>query len=78
MDKKAWKIKRMAALTIAVFATIFAVTFATLWLINSSITGLGFKTIGVIFSQAWWILALDMVLCVGIYMGYRSFLNSRK
>ncbi len=78
MDEKTRKIRRMATWTIAIFATIFAVTFATLWLFNVNLIGSGFKAIGVIFSQAWVILLIDLVLCGGVFLGYRLYLDSRK
>ncbi len=76
MDEKKKKLRRMAAWTIAIFATIFAVTFAVLWLF--SYQGSGLTTIGSIFRQAWLIIVVDLVLCAGAFAGYKFYLNAKK
>jgi len=77
MDEKTKKLKRMATWTIAVFATIFAVTLAVLWMILYRGGGSAFETIGLVFRQAWLIIVIDLVLCVGAYLGYRYYLNAK-
>jgi hypothetical protein len=78
MDEKKKKLKKMATWTIAVFATIFAVTFAVLWLPVYSLSSTALSAIGSIFSKAWLIILLDLVLCVGAYLGYKFYLDSKK
>ena len=78
MDDKKKKLKKMASWTVAVFATIFAVTFAVLWMPNYKLSSTGLSTIGAIFSEAWLLILLDLVLCVGAYLGYKLFLDNKK
>jgi hypothetical protein len=78
MDEKKKKLKRMATWTVAIFATIFAVTFAVLWMLNYKLSSTGLSTIGAIFSEAWLIILLDLVLCVGVYVGYKLYLDKKK
>lgn len=78
MDDYKMKIKKMATWTIAVFATIFAVTFAVLWMLNYKLSSTGLSAIGAIFSEAWLIILIDLVLCVGAYLGYKFYLDSKK
>ena len=78
MDEKQKKLRKMATWTVAVFATIFAVTFAVLWLPLYNTSSSAFAAIGNVFSKAWLIIVLDLVLCVGAYIGYRFYLNSKK
>lgn len=77
MDDKVKKIKRMAAWTTAIFATVFAVTFASLWLVNYNTIGKGLAAIGAIFAQAWIIIVIDLVLCGGVFLGYKYFLDRK-
>jgi hypothetical protein len=78
MDDKKKKLKKMATWTIAVFATIFAVTFAVLWLPTYKLSSTALATIGAIFSEAWLIILIDLVLCGGAYFGYKFYLDSKK
>jgi hypothetical protein len=78
MDEKKLKLRKMATWTIAVFATIFAVTFAVLWLVSYQGSGSAIGTIGSIFKNAWLILTLDLVLCAGAFVGYRFYLDAKK
>ena len=78
MDEKKSKLKKVATWIVAVFATIFAVTFAVLWLINFPTSGSGVGAIGTIFSQAWLIVVLDFVLCLGAFFGYKFYLDAKK
>ena len=78
MDDKKKKLKKMATWTIAVFATIFAVTFAFLWIPVYTLSSSALSAIGTIFSEAWLILLIDLVLCVGAYLGYKFYLDSKK
>ncbi len=78
MDDKKKKLRKMATWTIAVFATIFAVTFAVLWLVSFPGGGSGLGTIGSIFKSAWLIVVLDLVLCAGAFVGYKFYLDAKK
>ena len=78
MDDKKKKLKKMATWTIAVFATIFAVTFAVLWLPVYNLSSSALSAIGAIFSEAWVIILIDLVLCVGAFLGYKYYLDSKK
>jgi hypothetical protein len=78
MDEKTKKLKKMATWTIAVFATIFAVTFAVLWMLNFPLSSSAFGAIGSIFKTGWLIFILDALLCVGAFAGYKMYLDARK
>ena len=78
MDEKKKKLRKMATWTTAVFATIFAVTFAVLWLPVYNISSSAISAIGTIFSQAWLIIVIDLVLCGGAFLGYKFYLDSKK
>ena len=78
MDDKKKKLRKMATWTVAVFATIFAVTFAVLWLPIFKLSNSALSAIGAIFSEAWLIILVDLVLCVGAYVGYRFYLDNKK
>jgi hypothetical protein len=78
MDEKQKKLKKMATWTVAVFATIFAVTFAVLWLPVYKTSNSALSAIGAIFSEAWLIIVIDLVLCVGAFFGYKFYLSSKK
>lgn len=77
MDEKKKKLKRMATWTIAIFATIFAVTFAVLWLVNYPLSASGIDAIGKVFSTGWPILLADLVLCLLVYGGYSLYINKK-
>lgn len=76
MDKKK-KLSRMSAWTIAVFATIFAIVFVIMWMPfyyagNSALTA-----IGKAFAAGWSIYVIDLVLCIGVYFGYKLYLDRK-
>ncbi len=77
MDEKKTKLKKMATWTITVFAAVFAITFAVLWLLNYPISASGIETIGHIFAAGWPILLADLVLCLLVYGGYWLHLNKK-
>jgi uncharacterized membrane protein (DUF485 family) len=77
MDEKKKKLKKMATWTIAIFATVFAVTFAVLWLVNYPLSTSGMDAIGKVFATGWPILVADLVLCVLVYAGYSFFTNKK-
>ncbi len=78
MDEKKKKLRKMATWTIAVFATIFAVTSAVLWLVNYPTSSGTFDTIGKVFAAGWLIFLIDVVLCGLTYFGYSLYLKNKK
>jgi cytochrome b subunit of formate dehydrogenase len=78
MDDKKKKLRKMATWTVALFATIFAVTFAILWLPTYPQSKSALDAIGSVFSQAWLVIVLALVLCAGSYIGYKVYLDGKK
>jgi hypothetical protein len=79
MDDKTKKLKKMATWTIAVFATIFAVTTAVLWLVTyPTTTGNSWTVLGAVIKSGWLIYVLDVVLCVVAYFGYKLYMDRKK
>jgi amino acid transporter len=72
------KLKKMATWTIAIFATIFAVVMAVLWIpiYNSGIPAI--SAIGQAFAEGWVIILLALVLCGGTYLGYTIYIKQKK
>ena len=79
MVEKKSNLRRMAVWTIAIFATIFASVLAALWVALYNVGGgSAFATLGQAFGTGWPILLIDLILCAGVYFGYRYFLNRQK
>jgi hypothetical protein len=78
MDDKTKKLKRMATWTIAVFATIFAVTFVVLWLPLYKMSGSALSAVGEAFAAGWLVLLVELVLCAGGYFGYKLYMDRKK
>jgi type VI protein secretion system component VasF len=78
MDEKKFKMRRMAAWTIAVFATIFASVMTVLWTTLFKTGTPAFAATGEAFISSWPVLLIDLVLCVAVYSGYSLFLNRQK
>ena len=78
MDENKKKLKKVATWTIAVFGTIFAVTFAVLWLPIFPTSANAFDAIGKVFASGWSIMLIDLVLCVLAYFGYSLYLKNKK
>lgn len=73
------KLSKMATWTVAVFATIFAVAAAVMWLVYYPITaGSSWNVLGAVMKAGWPIFVLDLALCVGVYFGYKLYLNRKK
>ena len=79
MDQNKSKLRRMAVWTIVIFAAIFASVLAALWI---ALYNMGAGSASGALSQAlasgWPILLIDLVLCAGVYFGYRYFLLRQK
>jgi hypothetical protein len=71
------KLKKMATWTVAIFATIFAVVMAVLWisLYNSGTPAL--PAIGGAFAEGWLMILVALVLCGGTYLGYYLYINRK-
>jgi hypothetical protein len=78
MDEKKTKLRRMAVWTLAIFAAIFAIAFAILWLPIYPLSNGAMSALGQVFAVGWPILLLDIILCAGVYFGYRYYLNHKK
>ena len=79
MDEKKSKLRRMAVWTIVIFAAIFASVMAALWIaVYNMGAGSAFGALGQAFGSGWPILLIDLVLCAGLYFGYRYFLLRQK
>lgn len=78
MDEKKKKLKKMATWMIAVFATIFAVTFAVLWLPLYPLSDSAMDAVGKTFAAGWVVLLADVVLCCAAYFGYKMYLDKKK
>lgn len=78
MDEKKKKLKKVATWTIAVFGTIFAVTFAVLWLPIYQMSKNALDAVGKVFASGWPIMVIALVLCVATYVGYSIYLKNKK
>lgn len=77
MDEKKKKLRKVATWTIAVFGTIFAVTFAVLWLpIYPTSTG-ALDAIGKVFAAGWVVMLIDLALCLLVFVGYSLSLKKK-
>jgi hypothetical protein len=72
------KLKKMATWTVAIFATIFAVVMAVLWI---QLYGAGTPALGALgqaFAEGWVMILIALVLCAGTYFGYYLYINRKK
>jgi hypothetical protein len=78
MNDNSKKLKRMAIWTVAIFATVFAVVMAILWipLFNGGASAI--NAVGQALAAGWLIILIALVLCVGTYVGYLYYLKSKK
>ncbi len=77
MDDNSKKLKKMATWTVAIFATVFAIVMAALWI---PIYGAGtpaFPAIGRALAEGWVLILLTLVLCVGSYLGYSYYIKRK-
>jgi hypothetical protein len=78
MEDKKVKLRRMAAWTVTIFATVFAVFLTLFWLLVFPITsGSAFQVIQKALSYGWPIFLADAVLCVIAFYGYTIYLHKR-
>lgn len=78
MDEKTKKLKKMATWTIAIFAAVFALTVAILWLMLYPMNTSSMGTLGQVFGSGWPVMAADAVLCLVAYFGYKLYLDKKK
>jgi hypothetical protein len=79
MDENKSKLRKMAVWTIVIFAAIFASVMAALWIALYNLGGgSALVALGQAFGSGWPILLIDLILCAGVYFGYRYFLNRQK
>jgi hypothetical protein len=71
MDDNKKKLNRMAIWMITIFATVFAIVLAVLWLVGGG-------SLGTAFAAGWPILLLVAVICLATYFGYRIILLRKK
>jgi membrane protease YdiL (CAAX protease family) len=78
MNDKSKKLKRMAIWTTAIFAAVFAVVMAVLWIPLYNAGASAFAAIGQAFAAGWVLILVALVLCVGVYVAYSLYINSTK
>ncbi|HEY5271174.1 MAG TPA: hypothetical protein VII97_12615 [Anaerolineales bacterium] len=78
MNDKSKKLRRIASWTAAIFATIFAVVMTVLWIPLYNAGASAFAAIGQAFAAGWVLILVVLVLCVGVYVVYSIYLNSKK
>jgi hypothetical protein len=78
MNDNSKKLKKMAIWTAAIFATIFAVVMAVLWipLFNAGASAIG--AVGQAFAEGWLIFLIALLLCVLTYTGYSYYIKRKK
>lgn len=77
-DKNKKKLRNMASWSVAVFATVFAVVMAVLWIPLFYAGNSAFAAIGKAFTEGWIPIVLALGLCVGTYAGYYIYLGHKK
>jgi hypothetical protein len=79
MDEKKSKVRKMAVWTIVIFAAMFASVLAALWIALYNMGAASASgALGQAFGSGWPILLIDLILCAGVYFGYRYTLNRQK
>jgi len=78
MNDNSKKLKKMAVWIIAIFATIFAIVMAVLWMLMFNAGASAFGAIGLAFTAGWWIYVVVAILCFAAYFGYKYYLGRKK
>jgi hypothetical protein len=78
MDEISKKLKKMAIWTIVVFATIFAIVMAVLWIPLYNAGASAFGAIGQALAAGWLVLVVVAILCFAAYFGYKYYLSQKK
>ncbi|MGA2504858.1 MAG: hypothetical protein ABSG01_12280 [Anaerolineales bacterium] len=77
MNNNTNKLKKMATWTVAIFATIFAVVMAVLWIQLYKGGSPAFSALGQAFAEGWVMILIALVLCAGTYFGYFFYVNRK-
>ncbi|MBN2388072.1 MAG: hypothetical protein JXB85_13730 [Anaerolineales bacterium] len=72
------KIHRMATWTITIFATVFSVVIATLWLIVYPVAETPLQGILIAIGSGWPIYVSVGLFCIATFIAYRLYLNRKK
>jgi type VI protein secretion system component VasF len=79
MDDKKKKLRKMATWTVTIFAAVFAVIMAVMWiLLYRTGGGTPVQVLGQALGMIWYIILIAAVLCVGVYFGYSLYLKKQK
>jgi len=78
MTDNSKKLRKMATWTVAIFATIFAIVMAVLWvpLFNAGASAL--VAIGQAVAAGWPIFVVVAVLCIAAFFGYKFYIDRKK
>ncbi len=77
MDDSKRRIQRMAVWTITVFATVFSVTMALLWLLVGPLADSALQRVWLVFSFGWPVFLLSGGLCAAAFLIYRRFFSKK-
>lgn len=78
MNNNAVKLKRMATWTVAIFATVFALVMAVLWIQLYGAGSTAMTALGLAFKEGWLMIVIALVLCGGTYFAYSAYINRKK
>lgn len=78
MNTNTNKLKKMATWTVAIFATVFAIVMAVLWIQLYSAGSPAMTALGQAFGEGWLMILITLVLCIGTYFGYFFYINRKK
>jgi hypothetical protein len=78
MDDRKKRMRRMAVWTITVFATVFSVTMALLWLVVWPLSGERINSVGMALSIGWPIYLVVGLFCIAAFIAYRLYLDRKK
>jgi len=78
MDENSKKLRKMATWTAAIFATVFAIVMAVLWIPFYNAGTPAFTAIGRALAAGWVVILIALVLCVGSYLGYSFYIKRKK
>ncbi len=79
MDEKKLLLKKMASWTITIFAAVFSVVMAVMWLVTyPQFAGSPLKVLGAAFGEVWYVILVAAGLCILAYFGYTLYLKRKK
>ncbi len=78
MDDKKLLLKKMASWTITIFAAVFSVVMAVMWLVTyPRFTGNPLKVLEAAFGEVWYVILVAAGLCILAYFGYTLYLKKK-